>query len=570
MMRNFLRFLALALAAVLCGNTASAQDKRPNIVLIVVEDLSPRIGAFGDPVARTPNLDQLAREGVRFTRVFTAAGVCAPSRSALITGMHQHTIGTMHMRTGSFDRLDYGFSYQAVPPPHVKGFPEYLRAGGYTTLNNSKTDFQFGDPSSIWDASGGQVSLADRDPDKPFFYMLSNGMTHESRLFMHGFAPREPGDPAFDYRKEQIRNNAEQNAREVAKLAYRTRPEDVTVPPYLPDTAPVRQEIAQHYDNVQRMDAAIGKMLAEIEAAGEADNTIIIWTTDHGDGITRGKRTLYDSGLHVPMIVRWPDGRDAGSVVRELVSFVDLAPTILSLADIPIPDHLQGRVFLGNDRAAPRDYIYAARDRLDEMPERSRAIRDARYKFIRNYDIGRPLLQPLDYREHLASMQELRRLLAAGELDPKWAAYFQTPRPREELFDLAEDPQEVNNRANDPALADVKARLAGELDAFLKRYGDMAAEPEIMMVHRMWPGGEQPATAAPVGVWGKHELGADWLSLASPTEGASIEYRAGAHWAGKTGWLLYSEPFEVPKGITIEARAIRYGYKPSEAVPIAR
>lgn len=250
----------------------------PNILLMVVEDLSPRIGAFDDTVARTPNLDRLAQEGIRFTNTYTAAGVCAPSRSALITGMHQHTIGTQHMRTASYDRIiPEGFKYKAVPPSHVKGFPEYMRAGGYFTLNNNKTDYQFGAPTSIWDLSGKEVKLADKAHDKPFFMMLSEGSTHESGLFQKGLAPKQPLNPQFAYRADSIAKKAAQNFNSLSELKHRTPHHAVTVPAYLPDTPMVRQEIAIQYDQVQKMDAWVGDILAQLEDQGLMDDRSWRW-----------------------------------------------------------------------------------------------------------------------------------------------------------------------------------------------------------------------------------------------------------------------------------------------------
>ncbi len=563
-----IQLLVFSHASLASDHSSKSTADHPNIVVLMVEDLSPRIGAFGDDLARTPNIDRLAREGIRFTNVFTTAGVCAPSRAAFITGMYQQTMGGQHMRTSSFDRItDGGISYETVPPPYVKAFPEYLRAAGYVTINNHKTDYQFGNPTSVWDANSTQAGLADRDPSRPFFMMVSDNTSHESGLFVDGQVPR-PGSTSPQFLKDSMVNRAAQTAQYLAQMSERTDPASVTVPPYLPDTALIRQEIAQHYDNISRLDDNIGKILNALESEGLMDNTIIIWTTDHGDGIARGKRTLYDSGLHVPMIIRYPDQRDAGSVREELISFVDLAPTILSLAGLPSPEYVHGRNFLSGNSAL-RDYIYAARDRLDEFPDRSRAVRDTRFKYIRNYDVGRPLFQPLDYRENLLAMQEMRRLLASGALPPQIAAYFQTPRPLVELFDTHADPHEINNLAGNPQYAQVQERLAGELDAFLAQHRDYGDTRERVMVREfMWPGGIQPQTLAPEGTVTLNDAGEHILTISSETHGASIEYRLPKSEQGADRWWLYSGPIAVSAKAQVEARAIRYGFKPSETVAI--
>ena len=554
--------LLLALGALTLSCTVLADGvARPNIMLMVVEDLGPRIGAYGDPLARTPNLDWLAADGVRFTNVFTTSGVCAPSRAALITGMHQQAIGAQHMRTSSFGRVSEGtlgtFStpgpaYEAVPPPFIKAFPERLRAAGYFTMNNVKTDYQFGEPFTIWDRHGDAVSLADRDAEKPFLFMLSHFGTHESGMFRRGFADQ------FEWSERILALN---DAR-LAGLEERTNPAQVAVPAYLPDTPEVRKDIARHYDNIALMDQWVGGRMEELRVAGLLDDTVVIWTTDHGDGLPRAKRSLYDSGLRVPFIVRLPNRDRAGTVDARLVSFVDLAPTLLALAGAPVPPHLHGHDFL--DEAAPRRrYVHAARDRLDELPDRSRAVRDARYKYIRNHLPERPLLGPLHFRENLATMAELRRLHREQALAPALAAYLEPSRPAEELYDLVEDPDEMRNRIDDLAYRGELLRLRMELDRWLNEVGDMSAQPEVDMVTQlMWPGGKQPVTQAPafaVDCSGPTPS----VELHATTPGSSLGWRH----VGAPFWslYLYSGPLEaVPRGARLEAKAIRYGYRESE------
>nr|MDJ0869567.1 sulfatase-like hydrolase/transferase [Myxococcota bacterium] len=294
---------ALALALSLAGAAASAESAHPpNLLLLVAEDLGPRIGAFGDPVARTPNLDRLAAEGVRYPNTFATAGVCAPARAALITGVHQISIGAQHMRASS--RPAGG--YQSVPPPEVKAFPELLRAAGYHTFVTAKLDYQFSGirtgsgPFTIWDAEDDAALWAGREAGQPFFGMLNFLETHESGLFLPlGHWPHSGMHLLVQlYRTWLFGLSGEDDP---------TPPEAVAVPPWLPDTPAVRADLARHYDNVRRMDAAVGAILARLEADGLADSTVVIWMTDHGDGLPRAKRELFDSGLRVPMIVRWPE-----------------------------------------------------------------------------------------------------------------------------------------------------------------------------------------------------------------------------------------------------------------------
>lgn len=531
---------------------ASASHVRPNIVFLLVEDLSPHIGAFGDNVARTPNLDQMAREGVRYTSVFTAAGVCAPSRAALITGMHQASIGSQHMRTSAYVWPDGHQGYEAIPPTFVKAFPELLRAAGYYTTNNAKTDYQFGNPFTVWDENGTTADWKNRPAGTPFFAMYSLQYTHESALFL----PDTPGlDPASA-------NAAKAMEARRATLAQRTRPEDVVVPPYYPDTPTVRADIARQYDNVQLMDAWVGERIEELRREGVLDNTIVIWSTDHGDGLPRGKRSLYDSGLHVPMIVRFPDGRMAGQADDRMISFVDLAPTILTLAGAKPPPHLQGVDAFGA-AGAKQTRVFAERDRLDEWKDLSRAVRTRDFKYIRNEYSDAPFYLKLAYRENVPMMAEMRRLFEAGKLSPLQASYFQTPRPAEELFDLRADPDEVHNLANDPAFAATKAGLSSALSAWRTQINDPGKLPEDEMVKAGWGGDAQPRTEPPV-LHQSFGLGGWSVYIDDATPGASIGYR----FAGETRWRLYVAPLLGVHGKRVEAKAVRYGFKESDVAAI--
>ena len=558
--------LLASLLSVACAKPPShetprdaAADTRPNIVFFVVEDLSPRLGAYGDPLAETPNIDRIAAEGITYTNVFTSAGVCAPSRAALITGVYQQALGAQHMRTSSFGRertgplgtfRTDGFAYEAVPPPDVKAFPELLRANGYYTTNNSKTDYQFGQPFTIWDENGRGADWRNAPAGQPFFAMFSQDLTHESRLFI----------PAYATATEQGAERAREHAERLALLETRTDPAAVTVPAYLPDTPPVRQEIAQHYDNIRLMDLWVGEQIGLLEEEGVLDETVIVFTTDHGDGFPRAKRFVYDSGLHVPFIVRYPDGRRAGTRDDRLVSFVDIAPYFLQMTGTPSQPFIQGRNVFDDD-TPQRRYVYAARDRLDEHPEFSRAVRDERYKYIRNRMPDRPLFATLYFRENLASMQELRRLAAAGSLPERLSHYFATPRVPEELYDTETDPHELTNLATDPTHRETLLRMRSALEDRLRRTGERGLDGERAMVLRMWPDGEQPVTAAPL-VTSTDESGGRSVSLSSPSTGASIGYR----FSGEEGWRLYTGAVSVPQGTTLEAKAIRYGYAESDSI----
>jgi len=254
---------------------------RPNIVWISNEDMSPHLGVYGDALARTPTLDRFATQSIRFTHAFTTAPVCAPSRAAIITGMYQASIGAQHMRTTEDRVPELPGPYLAVPPFYVKAFPEYLRAAGYFTSNRAKTDYQFGVPFTIWDDLGNRAHWRNRpDPSQPFFSVFNLEVTHESQIF--------PSSPA----------------RKGKTLV--TDPAEIKVPPYYPDTPLVREELARMYDNIADMDGQVAELLKQLDEDGLADNTIVFYWSDHGDGVPRAKRSLYDSGLRVPLMIRIP------------------------------------------------------------------------------------------------------------------------------------------------------------------------------------------------------------------------------------------------------------------------
>jgi len=532
---------------------------RPNILLVVAEDFGPRLGAYGDAVAVTPRLDALAREGVRYTHAFTVSGVCGPSRAALLTGTHPIGIGAQHMRPG--DR-----GYQTVPPPEVKAFPELLRGAGYYTFTDTKLDYQFSGmfagsgPFTIWDDEGLFTGWDERDPGEPFFGLVNILVTHESALFPRPAWPRNRWHLLMQlvYGWEFLGHES------VAD------PEDVAVPPYYPDVPAIRRDIARQYDNANLMDEIAGKLLDRLRADGLAEETIVIFTSDHGDGLPRHKRSVYDSGIRVPLVIRWPDawrpeGLEPGSADAQLVSFVDLAPTILAMAGEPAPPFMVGRVFAGGgeETSPPRTYVFAQKDRMDEAdpPDWQRAVRDERWKYIRNYRPERAGAVRLTWRDTLDSMRALWAMHEAGELEGPQRLWFRAPRPNEALYDLESDPHEVRNLANDPAHAETLARLSSELDAWLARTGDLGAIPEAELAERMWPGGEQPGTAAPE-IRFETEDDVVMLVLGGPTPGASLAYHVPS---AQEEWVIYDEPVPVPAGARIEARAVRYGYAASEA-----
>ncbi|MAT91114.1 MAG: sulfatase [Halioglobus sp.] len=546
-MHRVLATLALLITALPCA------AQRPNILLLMAEDMSARVGAFGDALASTPHLDALAAQGVRYPNTFTTAGVCAPSRAAHILGMYQISTGTQHMRASGAP----GGGYRAVPPARAKAYPELLRAAGYYTYTDHKLDYQFSGtlwnsgPFTIWDDEGFGTHWRERPADAPFFGFVNFNVTHESGVFTPlGNWPHS----VVHFGSQLIRALTSPDI----ELDNPTRPEQVVLPPYYPDTPTVRADLARHYDNIAIMDAQVGELLASLEEDGLADSTIVIWTTDHGDGLPRAKRELFDSGIRVPMIIRWPaafrpEGVPPHGVDTRLVSFVDLAPTILGLAGVAVPDYMQGRDFLHD---APRQYIFAARDRIDEVPDRQRAARDRRFKYIRSWYPQQPGGHALQFRDNIAMAREMRTLYEAGELDSMQRQWFEPPG-RERLFDTRNDPFELRDLSGDPGHALVLARLRGALDGWLARVPDWSEQPEAQMAAQFQRGGAPGPTPAP-----RLSL-VDGRVRIEGAEGASLGYRV-----DESAWKLYTGPVVLLPGQALAAKAVRYGYDESEEVEL--
>lgn len=524
-------------------------EGRPNILVLMAEDLSPRWGSFGDPMAVTPNIDALAKRGTRYPNTFTTAGVCAPSRAALITGMHQGATGTQHMRTSNR-------GYKAVPPESVKAFPELMRAAGYYTYTGEKLDYQFSGiragtgPFTIWDDEGERAHWRKRSDGQPFFALDNFEVTHESGLFAPlGHWPRSALHLAIQLYRHHLYGPID----EIDQID----PAAIPLPPIYPDVEAVRRDFARHYANIARFDTQVGETVRMLEQDGLAQNTILIITTDHGDGLPRAKRELTDAGIRVPMIVVWPDrwrpaNAPPGSVDERLVSFVDLAPTLLHLGGVDVPRHMQGRDFVTGPR---RQHIFAARDRVDDYVNRQRAVRGPRFKYIANDLPGSVGGHRGAFRDHLDSMRAMRDLYEAGKLDPVQARWFE-PTPAEQLYDTKADPYETNNLIGDPRYAAIRRRLRSALDDWRARMGPLFDLDEDAMIKAIADDdGNQRVTPPPA----IDETGGT-ITLTAENN-ASIGYR----W-GDGPWQLYTAPFQARPRARLEAKAVRYGWAESDVV----
>ena len=501
---------------------------RPNILWITCEDITPALGCYGDSAAYTPTLDQLAREGVRYTNAYSVAGVCAPSRHALITGMYQTSTGGHHMRTINNqveDLPDYG----VVLPPEVRCFSELLRAAGYYCTNSQKTDYQFHAPVTAWDECDFDAHWRKRPSGKPFFSIINLITTHESRIWTQRWEPL-----LID---EAI----------------------VPIPPYFPKHPTIRRDVARKYSNIAEMDHQVAIILEQLEADGLLDSTIIFFFSDHGGMLPREKRELYDTGLRVPLIIRFPGKTLVGKVTDELVSFVDFAPTVLSLAGVDIPDYVQGQAFLGPQKAdEPRSYIYGGRDRMDTEYDMVRAVRSKQFKYLRNYFTDLPFVQEIEYRKQMPMMQVLCEYDEKGLFEGIEKLWWRKTKPAEELYDTYKDPWELNNLADNPDYSGKLEEMRNALKTWQETFGDKGFIPEKEMVRDMWGDDTQPVTKAV-----KFNLENNLLTLTCDTEGSSIAWRIKGI-GDPDQWYLYTDPVELTEPAVFEALANRIGYIDSE------
>lgn len=436
-------------------NASSAE--RPNILWITCEDMSPSLGCYGDTNAFTPLLDDFAKQSVRYTRAYSTAPVCSPSRACLISGMYATSLGNPQLRC------------EVELPREVQAYSKYFRDAGYFTANNVKTDYNVANEAAFkaaaWDRCDAQAHWRQRNEGQPFFTVFNLMETHQSRSSVWSW--------------EEFERLA------TARLSpgERAKPEAMKLPAFYPDTPLARRTVARYYDCVRIMDKEVGRILRELEADGLAENTIVFFYADHGMGLPRGKRVLQNSGLHVPLMIRFPQkwahlaAAKAGGTEDRMVSFVDFAPTVLSLADLPIPAHMQGVPFLGDKKGAERKFVYGARDRVDEVFDTARSVNDGRWLYIRNYHPHLPWGQPEGYSDASEFRRELLRLGKEGKLKPGVREYVAARAP-EELYDLEKDPQQLVNLAGQKTSESELQRLRGELRKWMLETRDLGFIPE--------------------------------------------------------------------------------------------
>jgi arylsulfatase A-like enzyme len=447
----------ITFAPSLAKSSVQANDK-PNIIWITTEDISPQLGCYGYDYAHTPVLDKLAAEGIRYDNAIASAPVCAPARSSIITGMHQSSIGSHHMRCKGWF------------PEEFKYYPQYLREAGYYCTNQSKEDYNVNYKSSeIWDESGRNAHWRNRKGDQPFFAVFNFTGTHESAT--------------------NSKSKHESIVKDLPKDIL-IQPGEAELPPYFPKSPIVEELWARYNNNITALDKYAENLLNQLKEDGLEENTIVIFYSDHGAGIPIHKRWLYDSGLKVPFIVKAPEKyknlvpHKHGSPTDELVSFIDLAPTVLNLAGISIPENMQGRAFLGKNLSAEREYVYSSRDRMDERYDMQRSVRDKQYKYIRYYEFPKPFIQYMNTPEKGDIMKAIRSSYVDGTLPEAGVKLMALKKPVEELFDLEKDPQELNNLSGNREYKAILDKMRDAHKAWSVKVADAGLIPEPIL--REW------------------------------------------------------------------------------------
>jgi uncharacterized sulfatase len=435
------RLILSALVVLLLTGVGRAAD-RPNILWLTSEDHGPQMGCYGDQFATTPNVDRLAARGMIYLHCWSCAPVCAPARTALISGLYPPSTGSEHMRS------------LVAYPAGMRMFPQFLREAGYYCTNNSKEDYNLAQPGRVWDESSAKAHWKNRGAGQPFFAVYNSVKSHESQV------RRRPYNAVHD-------------------------PDKVRIPSYHPDTPEVRQDWAQYYDVVSEADADAGKHLDELAAAGLADDTIVFYFADHGPGLPRNKRWPSNSGLHVPLVIYIPEKfkhlrppeYEAGGKSDRPVSFVDFAPTVLNLAAIKPPDWMQGHAFLGLHQSKSERYVYGFRGRMDERYDVVRSVTDGRFVYIRNYMPHKVYGQHVDYMFETPTTQVWKKLHDEGKLDAAQDIFWQT-KPPEELYDVVNDPYEVENLAAAPDHNELMSRLRQAQQELVMQIRDVGFLPE--------------------------------------------------------------------------------------------
>ena len=527
------------MALFLFGNYNSVEI-RPNIIWLVAEDQSVNFfPMYGDETIDLPNLSSLREDGILYENAYSPVPVCAPARSSIITGMYPTSLGTHNMRTyAEFPQPKPSkdiINYSPVPISNVKMFTEYLRKNNYYTSNYGKEDYNFKKTDGSWDytCTGGSCSQKleplwrERKKDQPFFAVFNFGITHESQVWSQG-----------------------------DKELY-VNPDEINVPPIFPDTAEVRKDLAVNYSNLIRLDKQIGEIIDLLKKDNLYNNSVIFFYADHGGPFPRFKRALYETGIKVPLIIKLSKNLDYDTSNSSLVSFIDYAPTVLSLAGIKPPEYMQGKALLGKYKSKEKsEFIFSSSDRFDEHVDRSRAIIHKGFKYIKHFN---PEISRTNnaYRDNMAMMKNMKKLWDEGKLGKDQAHWFKNPKPLEEMYLLNEDPYELNNIVDDPRYADKVKFMQESLNNWITKTNDLGEFNEVDLIDKFLVDGSQPKLS-PLNVVYKDGL----VLFQHDDSKITIVWRK----IGEQKWEIYSSGLNPLNNI--EAKAVQIGYEDSDITKI--
>ena len=472
----------------ICLSFYSQEQK--NILWLVCEDQSLFFSSYYDSVAKTPNIDELASKAIVYDNFFAVSPVCAPSRSSIITGMYPTTTGTQHMRAYKKNKDSINSKtnlpfYSAVPKRKVQFFTENLRKMGYFCTNNSKEDYNMETSPLAWDESNKNAHWGNRKENQPFFSVFNFNITHESRIW----------------------NNYKKHSSDQTNK--------VILPPFLPNNHTIKNDFVTNYKNIEKLDQQVGEIIDQLKDDGLYENTVIFFFSDHGGPFPRYKRSIYDTGLKCPLIIKW---NEVNNEPRndQMISFIDLAPTILELTKSESNYNMEGVSFYNQNN---RDYIFASTDRFDEYTDKRRCVRNKEFKLIINYDTNSSIMKPVSYRQNMKTMRILDSLNDLKKNNSSMENWYKKTKPKYELYDIVNDPYELNNLYKNKDYDSVFYELKKKLDNWINGsdYGNIT---ENQLLKEMWPNGEKPKLREPIII--KKENG---INIISNNKNTSIGWR---------------------------------------------
>jgi arylsulfatase A-like enzyme len=540
------------------------EKTKPNVLWIIVEDLSTDLSCYGDNTISTKNIDQLAAQGILYTNAYSTSPYGAPSRAAIFTGTYPHLIGLQHTST-------FGKKQSIIPPAEIKIFSEFLRADGYYCSLRGNTQVPFSEAFTTWDNISSEkdgntyrAAWENCPTDKPFFSTIYLSQTREyhnlpKTAMGKVLAEKYPDLPQADI---DSFSNEIYNSEEYKNIKLDLS--KIKTPDYLPKTRTVKDDFAKMYLNIKRLDNEVGNILKQLQTDKLDENTIIFFFSENGRGMPGGKRWLYDDGIKVPLIIKIPGITPAGEKSDQLISLIDLAPTLMVNLDIRVPEYMRGKVFIGKRQNEPREYIFAARDRIDDANEKLRSIASKQFKYIKNYTYEIPFEEKVEILPEFPTLKVMDNIKVNKQLE-KSTDKFIKRKAKEELYDIKNDPYELHNLAERDYFTDDLNKMRLDFESIENSIGGFLNTTEEEMHIAIDPDENTLLTTdvpdiLPEG--GRFKQPVE-ISITCNTSGASIAYAILPDGETDIYWELYNEPITIDNNCTVLSKAIRYGFEES-------